>query len=238
MVVDRNLCVSQSRSPSCLYAALNPRASAWQEQRRDRRARCQAAHAVRPPSLAARCMAVITTARRSWACGSRPYDPALFSAGQASAAKRPASHSARMSSGAMCCPASWLAPISRSRPFRRHGDQPARRTCRSACSRLSSWGGQEVIMRTVDLLIALQPVLLGLLVLAVTPPGLGKTIAAVGLVYVPIMVRLTRADSASALWKRTSCRPRGRAAKAPFPSCGTRSCQCLAAYHTSSADCA
>jgi peptide/nickel transport system permease protein len=52
---------------------------------------------------------------------------------------------------------------------------------------------QEVIMRAVDLLIALPPVLLGLLVLAVTPPGLGKTIAAVGLVYVPILVRLTRA---------------------------------------------
>lgn len=52
---------------------------------------------------------------------------------------------------------------------------------------------QEVIMRCVDLLIALPPVLLGLLVLAVTPPGLGKTIAAVGLVYVPILVRLTRA---------------------------------------------
>jgi peptide/nickel transport system permease protein len=52
---------------------------------------------------------------------------------------------------------------------------------------------QEVIMRAVDLLIALPPVLLGLLVLAVTPPGLFKTIAAVGLVYVPILVRLTRA---------------------------------------------
>jgi peptide/nickel transport system permease protein len=52
---------------------------------------------------------------------------------------------------------------------------------------------QELIMRGVDLLIALPPVLLGLLVLAVTPPGLGKTIAAVGLVYVPILVRLTRA---------------------------------------------
>jgi peptide/nickel transport system permease protein len=52
---------------------------------------------------------------------------------------------------------------------------------------------QEVIMRAVDLLIALPPVLLGLLVLAVTPPGLGKTIVAVGLVYVPILVRLTRA---------------------------------------------
>jgi peptide/nickel transport system permease protein len=52
---------------------------------------------------------------------------------------------------------------------------------------------QELIMRSVDLLIALPPVLLGLLVLAVTPPGLLKTIAAVGLVYVPILVRLTRA---------------------------------------------
>lgn len=52
---------------------------------------------------------------------------------------------------------------------------------------------QEVIMRAVDLLIALPPVLLGLLVLAVTPPSLLKTIAAVGLVYIPIMVRLTRA---------------------------------------------
>ena len=52
---------------------------------------------------------------------------------------------------------------------------------------------QEVIMRSVDLLIALPPVLLGLLVLAVTPPGLFKTIAAVGLVYVPILVRLARA---------------------------------------------
>ena len=48
-------------------------------------------------------------------------------------------------------------------------------------------------MRGVDLVISLPPVLLGLLVLAVTPPGLGKTIAAVGLVYIPIMVRLTRA---------------------------------------------
>lgn len=52
---------------------------------------------------------------------------------------------------------------------------------------------QEVIMRSMDLLISLPPVLLGLLVLAVTPPGLFKTIAAVGLVYVPILVRLTRA---------------------------------------------
>jgi peptide/nickel transport system permease protein len=35
--------------------------------------------------------------------------------------------------------------------------------------------------------------LLGLLILAVTSPGLGKTIIAVGLVYIPIMMRLVRA---------------------------------------------
>ena len=51
----------------------------------------------------------------------------------------------------------------------------------------------EAIMRGVDLAISLPPVLLGLLVLAVTPPSLWKTILVVGLVYVPILVRLTRA---------------------------------------------
>jgi peptide/nickel transport system permease protein len=49
------------------------------------------------------------------------------------------------------------------------------------------------IMRAADLVISLPPILLGLLILAVTPPSLGKTILAVGLVYVPIMVRLARA---------------------------------------------
>lgn len=51
---------------------------------------------------------------------------------------------------------------------------------------------EEVIMRGVDLLISIPPVLLGLLILAVTPPTLWKTVAAVGLVYIPIMTRLTR----------------------------------------------
>lgn len=51
---------------------------------------------------------------------------------------------------------------------------------------------EEAVMRTVDLLISLPPILLGLLILAVTPPNLWKTILAVGLVYIPIMTRLTR----------------------------------------------
>lgn len=52
---------------------------------------------------------------------------------------------------------------------------------------------EEVIMRAVDLLISLPPILLGLLILAVTPPNTLKTIIAVGLVYIPILVRLSRA---------------------------------------------
>lgn len=54
---------------------------------------------------------------------------------------------------------------------------------------------EETIMRAVDLLIALPPILFGLLILAVTPPNLAKTILAVGIVYVPIMTRLTRSVS-------------------------------------------
>jgi peptide/nickel transport system permease protein len=51
---------------------------------------------------------------------------------------------------------------------------------------------EAIIMRAMDLLIALPPILFGMLVLAVTPPALWKTIVAVGLVYVPILTRLTR----------------------------------------------
>jgi peptide/nickel transport system permease protein len=51
---------------------------------------------------------------------------------------------------------------------------------------------EGVIMRIMDLLIALPPILFGLLILAVTPPALWKTILVVGLVYVPILTRLTR----------------------------------------------
>jgi peptide/nickel transport system permease protein len=50
----------------------------------------------------------------------------------------------------------------------------------------------ETIMRVVDLMISVPPIILGLLILSVTSPSLWKTMLAVGLVYVPIMVRLTR----------------------------------------------
>ena len=51
----------------------------------------------------------------------------------------------------------------------------------------------ELIMRGVDLMISIPPVLLGLLILATTEPSLAKTVISVGVVYVPIMTRLSRA---------------------------------------------
>jgi peptide/nickel transport system permease protein len=50
----------------------------------------------------------------------------------------------------------------------------------------------EAIMRAMDVLMSFPPILLGLLILAVTPPNLWKAMAAVGIVYVPAIVRLTR----------------------------------------------
>jgi len=50
----------------------------------------------------------------------------------------------------------------------------------------------EWLMRAMDVLMSFPPIMLGLLVLAVTQPALWKTIIAVGIVYVPGVVRLTR----------------------------------------------
>ncbi len=68
-----------------------------------------------------------------------------------------------------------------------------------------------LILRAADLLLSLPPILLGLLILAVTPPSLWKTILAVGLVYVPIMLRLVRAVSLGLLQEDfvTAARARG-----------------------------
>jgi len=50
----------------------------------------------------------------------------------------------------------------------------------------------EIIMRAMDLIMSFPPILLGLLILAVTSPSVWKTAVAVGLVYVPAIVRITR----------------------------------------------
>ena len=50
----------------------------------------------------------------------------------------------------------------------------------------------EALMRFADVLMAVPPIMLGLLVLAVTPPALWKTALAVGFVYIPPIARLAR----------------------------------------------
>ena len=50
----------------------------------------------------------------------------------------------------------------------------------------------EILMRIADVLMAIPAIMLGLLVLAVTPPALWKTAVAVGCVYVPLIARVAR----------------------------------------------
>ena len=50
----------------------------------------------------------------------------------------------------------------------------------------------EIIMRAMDILMSFPPILLGLLILTVTAPSLWKAMIAVGIVYIPAIVRLTR----------------------------------------------
>jgi peptide/nickel transport system permease protein len=55
----------------------------------------------------------------------------------------------------------------------------------------------ETLMRAADVLMAVPPIMLGLLFLAVTPPALWKTALAVGLVYIPQIARLARSVTLS-----------------------------------------
>ena len=86
-------------------------------------------------------------------------------------------------------------------------------------------------MRAMDLLISLPPVLLGLLILAVTPPSLWKTILAVGLVYIPILTRLTRAVALGLLEEDFVQAARARGEGAVVDPGARDPAQCLAADH-------
>jgi peptide/nickel transport system permease protein len=63
---------------------------------------------------------------------------------------------------------------------------------------LGLWAGykggraDEVLMRVLDLMMSIPPLLLGLLVLAVTPPALWKTILAIAVITAPSAARIVR----------------------------------------------
>jgi len=50
----------------------------------------------------------------------------------------------------------------------------------------------ELIMRVLDIMMSFPPILLVLLILVVTPPGLLKTALAIGILFVPPIARVTR----------------------------------------------
>jgi peptide/nickel transport system permease protein len=53
----------------------------------------------------------------------------------------------------------------------------------------------EILMRLLDVFMAIPPLLLGLLVLAMTTPSLWKTIVAIGLVSAPSAARIVRSET-------------------------------------------
>ena len=69
----------------------------------------------------------------------------------------------------------------------------------------------EVLMRAADVLMAIPPIMLGLLVLAVTPPALWKTALAVGFVYIPLIAR--RRPQRHARPRQRGLRPGGAGAR-------------------------
>ncbi|MFC0386847.1 ABC transporter permease [Muricoccus vinaceus] len=50
----------------------------------------------------------------------------------------------------------------------------------------------EALMRIIDVLMSVPPILMGLLILSATRPSVWKTAIAVGIIYVPVMTRLVR----------------------------------------------
>lgn len=59
----------------------------------------------------------------------------------------------------------------------------------------------ELIMRGMDVLMFFPPIMLGLLILAVTQPTLWKAIVAVGIVYIPGMARVTRSVTLNLIYE-------------------------------------
>lgn len=74
----------------------------------------------------------------------------------------------------------------------------------------------EVLMRAADVLMAIPAIMLGLLVLAVTPPALWKTAVAVGLVYVPLIARVARSVTLGLANEEFVQAARARAESAPY----------------------
>jgi peptide/nickel transport system permease protein len=74
----------------------------------------------------------------------------------------------------------------------------------------------EVLMRVADVLMAIPAIMLGLLVLAVTPPALWKTAVAVGFVYVPLIARVARSVTLGFANAEFVEAARARAESAPY----------------------
>lgn len=68
-------------------------------------------------------------------------------------------------------------------------------TALGVCAGYRGGGLDTVVMRMVDVMFAFPVLLLAMAIVAVLGPGLATTIAAIGIVYVPIFARVARAST-------------------------------------------
>jgi peptide/nickel transport system permease protein len=71
-------------------------------------------------------------------------------------------------------------------------------------------------MRATDVLLSFPPIILGLLVLASTKPSLWKAVIAVGIVYVPLLVRVTRSVTLDLVHEEFILAARARGEHSPY----------------------
>ena len=74
----------------------------------------------------------------------------------------------------------------------------------------------DAVMRMVDIVISVPPVMLGLLILASTDPSLWKAALAVGIIYIPIMIRLARGMTLSLTHEEFITAARARGERLPW----------------------
>ena len=74
----------------------------------------------------------------------------------------------------------------------------------------------ETMMRLIDVLMSVPPILMGLLILSSTKPDVLKTAIAVGIIYVPIMTRLVRSVALDLSQEEFVLAARGRGERLPW----------------------
>jgi len=91
----------------------------------------------------------------------------------------------------------------------------------------------DLIMRTMDILMSFPPILVAMTITAVIGPTLNNAILALGLVYIPYFARVTRSEAISVAWGRVRQAPKRSASAGPTSCSGGVAERCRTHYRPS-----